>query len=87
LEAEAEINSAWERIIKNIKISAKGSLRDYEFKKHEPYYNKGCSKLLDQRKQAKFQWLQDPSEINGDNLIIVRWKACRYFRNKKRGNI
>jgi hypothetical protein len=24
--------------------------------------------LLDQSKQAKLQWLQDPSEINGDNL-------------------
>jgi predicted RNA-binding protein with EMAP domain len=30
------------------------------------------------------QWLQDPSEINGDNLKIIRRKASRYFRNKKR---
>jgi hypothetical protein len=30
------------------------------------------------------QWLQDPSEINGDNLKIVRREASRYFRNKKR---
>jgi uncharacterized protein YdcH (DUF465 family) len=30
------------------------------------------------------QWLQDPSERNGDNLRIVRCEACRYFRNKKR---
>jgi chemotaxis methyl-accepting protein methylase len=30
------------------------------------------------------QWLQDPSEINGDNLRIVRRGAGRYFRNKKR---
>jgi hypothetical protein len=29
------------------------------------------------------QWLQDPSEINGDNLKIVRREASRYFRNKK----
>jgi hypothetical protein len=28
--------------------------------------------------------LQDPSEINGDNLNNVRQKASRYFRNKKR---
>jgi hypothetical protein len=35
-------------------------------------------------KQAKLQWIQDPSEINGDNLKIVRRKANRYFRNKKR---
>jgi hypothetical protein len=44
----------------------------------------GCSKLLDQRKQAKLQWLQDPSEINGDNLNNVRREASRHFRNKKR---
>jgi hypothetical protein len=30
------------------------------------------------------QWLQDPSEINGDNLRIVRREASRYFRNKSR---
>jgi hypothetical protein len=30
------------------------------------------------------QWLQDPSEINGDNLKIIRSEASRYFRNKKR---
>jgi hypothetical protein len=27
------------------------------------------------------QWLQDPSEVNGDN---VRREASRYFRNRKR---
>jgi hypothetical protein len=30
------------------------------------------------------QWLQDPSEINGDNLNNLRREASRYFRNKKR---
>jgi hypothetical protein len=30
------------------------------------------------------QWLQDPSEINGDNLNNVRRDASRHFRNKKR---
>jgi hypothetical protein len=29
------------------------------------------------------QWLQDPSEINGDNLRIVRREASRHFRNKE----
>jgi hypothetical protein len=33
----------------NIKITAKGSLGYYEFKKHEPWFDEGCSKLLDQR--------------------------------------
>jgi hypothetical protein len=44
----------------------------------------GCPKLLDQRKQAKLQWLQDPNEINGDNLNNVRRGASRHFRNKRR---
>jgi hypothetical protein len=30
------------------------------------------------------QWLQDPSEINGDNLYNIRREASRHFRNKKR---
>jgi hypothetical protein len=29
-------------------------------------------------------WLQDASEINGDNLNNKRCEASRYFRNKKR---
>jgi hypothetical protein len=60
------------------------SLVYYELKKQKPWFDEGCSKLLDQRKQAKLQWLQDPSEINGDNLSNVRRGASRHFRNKKR---
>jgi hypothetical protein len=30
------------------------------------------------------QWLQDPSEINEDNLNNVRRGASRHFKNKKR---
>jgi hypothetical protein len=33
------------------------------------------------------QWLQDSSEINGDNLDNVRCEASRYFRNKKREHL
>jgi hypothetical protein len=51
-------------------------------KKHKPWFDEGCSELLDQRKQAKLQWLQDPTER--DNLINVRHEASRHFRNKKR---
>jgi hypothetical protein len=40
-------------------------------------------KIIKQRKQAKLQWLHDPSEINGD-LSNVSRGASRYFRNKKR---
>jgi hypothetical protein len=79
-----EINSAWQTIRENIKIFAKESVGYFELKKHKPWFDEGCSRLLDQRKQAKFQCLQDPSEINGDNLNNVRHEASRHFRNKKR---
>jgi hypothetical protein len=72
LDAELEINSAWETIRENIKISAKESLGYNELKKHKPWFDETCSKLVDQRKRAKLQWLQDPSEISGHNLRIVR---------------
>jgi hypothetical protein len=52
-------------------------------KKHKPWFDEGCSRLLDQRKEAKLQWLHDPSEINGDNLNNVRREASKYFRNRK----
>jgi hypothetical protein len=81
--AEVEINSAWETIRGNIKISAKKSLGYLELKKHKQWFDKGCSKSLDQRIQAKLKWLQDPSEINGNNLNNVRHEASRHFRNIK----
>jgi hypothetical protein len=87
LDTEVEINSAWETIIDNIKISAKESLGHFELKKHEPWIDEGWSKLLDQRKQAKLHWLQNPSEINGDNLNNERFEASRYFRNKRREHL
>jgi hypothetical protein len=79
-----EIDSAWETIRENIKISAERNVSYYELKKHKPWFDGGCSKLLDERKQAKLPWLQDPSEINGDNLNNVRREASRHFRNEKR---
>lgn len=55
--------TAGEDIGKNIKISAKDSLL-YELKQHKPGFDKDRLKLSDQKKQAKFQWLQQPSQIN-----------------------
>jgi hypothetical protein len=43
-----------------------------------------CSKLIDQQKQAKLQWLQNPSQINGENFQNLRCETNRTFRNKKR---
>ena len=39
---------------------------------------------LCRRKQAKMQWVQDPSQSNVDNLNNVRHEASRHFRNKKK---
>jgi hypothetical protein len=36
------------------------------------------------RKQAKQQWLQDPSEANEGNLNDIRREASRHLGNKKR---
>jgi hypothetical protein len=84
LDAMVEINSAWEMIGEDITISAEGSLYYFELKKHKPWFDQACSKLLDQRKVAKLRWLQDPREITGDNLNNLRREASTHFRNKKR---
>jgi hypothetical protein len=86
-----EMNTAWETIRENIKISAEESPDYYKLKKHKTWFDERCSKLLHQKKQAKLQWLNGPSKINGDNLNNVRCEASRHFRTKKReylkGNI
>jgi hypothetical protein len=78
-DAEVETNRAWETIRENIKISAKDSLGYFELKKHKPSFDERCSELLDKRKQAKLQWLQDPSEINGDNLNSIYLRIPTIF--------
>jgi hypothetical protein len=55
-DVDAEvINSVWETIRENIKISVKKSIGYYELKKHKPWFDEACSELLDQRKQAKLE--------------------------------
>jgi hypothetical protein len=44
----------------------------FELSKHKPWLDEGCSKLSNQSKQAKLQWLQVLSKINGGNLNNVR---------------
>jgi hypothetical protein len=78
------INNAWESIRENIKTSANDNLGYHRLKHNEPWFNDECLKLIDQWKQAKLQWLQNPSQINGDNLQNLRCETKRTFRNKKR---
>jgi hypothetical protein len=47
----------------NMKASDTLSLGYYEMKQHKPWSDEECSKLLDQRNQAKLQQLLDPSQI------------------------
>jgi len=84
LSDSQDINRAWENIKENIKTSAKESLGLHILKQHKLWFDKECLGLLDQRKQAKMQWVQDPSQSNVGNLNNVRFEASRHFRNEKK---
>ena len=56
----------------------------HEMKQHKSWSDEECLGILDQRKQAKMQWIQDPSQSNVDNLNNVRRDASRHFRHKKK---
>ena len=66
LNNSEDINGTWENIKQNIRIitSAKESLGLYELKQHKPWVDEGFLRLLDQRKEAKMQWLHDPNQSN-----------------------
>jgi hypothetical protein len=84
LDESFDINNAWESIRENIKISVKYNLGHHRLKHNKPWFDDECSKLTDQQKQAKLQWLQNPNQINGDNLQNLRHETSRTFRNKKK---
>jgi len=81
---DKDINRAWENIKENIKTSGKQSLCLKELKDHKPWFDEECLGFLDQRKQAKRQWVKDLRQSSFDNLNNVRLKASRHFRNKKK---
>jgi uncharacterized protein (DUF2461 family) len=56
----------------------------YEMKQHKPWFDEECSQFLDERKQAKLQWLQDPNQSIVDNLNNVTHEASSHFKNKKK---
>jgi hypothetical protein len=47
---------------------------------HKPSFDAEYLSFLDQRKQAKMQWVQDPRQSNVDNPNSVRSAAWRHFR-------
>ena len=84
LNVDEDVNTVRENINENLKTAAKESLCLHEWKQHKPWYDKERVDFLDQRKQAKMQWIQDPSRSNVDNLNNIRRDASRHFRNKKK---
>jgi hypothetical protein len=78
------ITNGWESIKQNSKASSKDNLGYHRLKPNKPWFDDECSKLIDQRKKAKLHWLQNPSQINRDNLQNLRRETSRIFRNKKR---
>ena len=74
---------SWKNIKENIKTSAEGSLGLHELKQHKPRFDEECLSFLNQRKQNKMQWVQDPRQSNVNNLNNVRLEASRHVRNKK----
>jgi hypothetical protein len=55
-----------------------------ELKQQKQWFDEECLSLLNQRKQAKMQWLQDTNQSSVDNLNNVRREVSRHFRNKKK---
>ena len=84
LNDDEDVNRTWENIKENIQTSAKQSLGLHELKQNKPWFDEDCLGFLDQRKRAKMQWIQDPSQSNVDILNNVRREVSRHFRNKKK---
>jgi hypothetical protein len=85
LNDSENVNRICECIKENIKTSVKVSLSVYKLKQHKSCFDEECSRFLDQRKQTKMQWLQDPNRSNVYNLHNVKHEASRHFRTKKEG--
>ena len=83
LNDDEDINSVWE----NVTSSAKESLGLQELRQHKTWFDQEYLEFLGQMKQAKMQWIRDPSQNNGDNLNNVRRDASRCFRSKKRAHL
>ena len=87
LSDDEDINTAWQNIKENIKTTAKESLSVHELKHHKPRFDDECLGFLGQRKQAKMQLIQDPSQSDVNNLNNARREASRLFRNKQKAYV
>ena len=64
--------------------SAKECLGLHELKLNKPWFDEEYLGFLEQRKQAKMQCIQDPSQSNVEKMNSVRREVSRHFRNKKK---
>jgi hypothetical protein len=72
-----------ESIRENIKTPVKDKLGYHRLMFNKQWFDDECSKLIDQLKQAKLQWLKNTNHMNVDNLQNLRRETSRKFRNKK----
>jgi hypothetical protein len=79
LSCSEDINRARENIKERIKTSAKQSLGLCELKRYIPWFEEECLCFLNQRPQAKMQWLQDSNQSSVDNLHNVRPHSVLWF--------
>jgi hypothetical protein len=84
LSDDEDVDRTRENNKKNIKTSAKESLGLHELKQNKLWFVEERLGTLDQRKRAKMQWIQDPSQSKVDNLNSVKREVSRHFRNKKK---
>jgi hypothetical protein len=84
LDESFHINNAWESIRENINTTTKDNVGYQKLKHNKPWFDDECSKLIDQRKQAKLQWLKNSDHVSGDNQQNLRRETSRTFRKKKR---
>ena len=82
LNDREDINRVWGNMISRLWLKTVLSL--YELQQHKPQFDEKYLRFLDQRKQAKMQWVQDPNQSNIDNLNNGRREASRHCRNKKK---
>jgi hypothetical protein len=56
------------KVLEKISRPQPDNLGYHRLKNNKALFDDECSKLMTNKKQAKSQWLQNPSQINGDNL-------------------
>ena len=71
LNDREDINRAWENTISKLGLIRVFGL--YEMQQHKPRVYEEYLRFLDQRKQAKMQWVQDPNQRK--YRLSKQWKT------------